>query len=368
MRSGNGRHRRPRQAPAIFVTAGVTGAGLALPLLSASGAHAADTATWDRVAQCESGGVWSAASGNGFYGGLQLTQEMWDDYGGGAYASRPDLASRAQQIAVAESILDDRGPDAWPSCAVNAGLTKDGRAPEVDPGGTSTPLPDPSDDDSDPAPWDRSPSTGSSDTPDGPDDSGAHDGDRENDAEKKSHDGSPDGSRDGSQSGSRDGSSDDARGDAGDEPSQETPAPSESDGRDTSETPEPSDSTTPGDQGDDASPADPSGDADRPDPSGTPGQTSGKGKHRGDADPDEGDGGGRSPGGRHASRGDGGRGTGPAGGDYTVRPGDSLSAIAAAHRLPGGWPALYERNEGVIGTDENLIQPGQRLDLGHKEG
>lgn len=110
MRSGNGRHRRPRQAPAIFVTAGVTGAGIALPLLGASGAHAADTATWDRVAQCESGGVWSAASGNGYYGGLQLTQEMWDNYGGSAYASRPDYASRSQQIAVAQSILDDRGP------------------------------------------------------------------------------------------------------------------------------------------------------------------------------------------------------------------------------------------------------------------
>ncbi|WXK77587.1 transglycosylase family protein [Streptomyces sirii] len=360
MRSGNGRHRRPRQAPAIFVTVGVTGAGLALPLVSASGAHAADTATWDRVAQCESGGVWSAASGNGFYGGLQLTQEMWDDYGGGAYASRPDLASRAQQIAVAESILDDRGPDAWPSCAVNAGLTKDGRAPKVDPGSTSTPRPDPSDEDADPAPWDQPPSTGSSDDPGDPDDSKAHEGD---------HEAEPKGSHDGSQGGSHDGSSDDSRDDAGDEPSQETPAPSESDGGDTPETPEPSDSATPGDQGDDASrPTDPAGDAGRTDPSGTPGQTPGKGKHRGDADPGEDDGGDRSPGGRHASRGDDGRRTDPADGDYTVRPGDSLSAIAAAHRLPGGWPALYERNEGVIGADENLIQPGQRLDLGHAAG
>ncbi|RSO02975.1 transglycosylase, partial [Streptomyces sp. WAC 06725] len=78
MRSGTGRHRRPRQAPAIFVTAGAVGGALAMPLLATADAQAADAATWDRVAQCESGGVWSANSGNGFYGGLQLTQEMWD--------------------------------------------------------------------------------------------------------------------------------------------------------------------------------------------------------------------------------------------------------------------------------------------------
>ena len=166
MRSGNGRHRRPRQAPAIFVTVGVTGAGIALPLLGASGAHAADTATWDKVAQCESGGVWSAASGNGYYGGLQLTQELWDTYGGAAYASRPDLASRSQQIAVAQSILDARGPDQWSSCAVSAGLAKDGRAPEVDPGSVATPSPAPSDADGSSDPWDSSGSSGTHDDPD----------------------------------------------------------------------------------------------------------------------------------------------------------------------------------------------------------
>ncbi|MEV6106617.1 peptidoglycan DD-metalloendopeptidase family protein [Streptomyces sp. NPDC051940] len=46
---------------------------------------------------------------------------------------------------------------------------------------------------------------------------------------------------------------------------------------------------------------------------------------------------------------------------YTVRPGDTLSAIAAAHHVRGGWPALYERNRRVIGSDPNLIRPGQRL-------
>ncbi|MFE6743612.1 LysM peptidoglycan-binding domain-containing protein [Streptomyces tubercidicus] len=389
MRSGNGRHRRPRQAPAIFVTAGVTGAGIALPLLGASGAHAADTATWDRVAQCESGGVWSAASGNGYYGGLQLTQEMWDNYGGSAYASRPDYASRSQQIAVAQSILDDRGPDAWPSCAVNAGLTGDGKAPEVDPGGTSTPSPAPSGSAGSRDPWDT---PGSSDGPDGTDASGTHDKPGDGPGGKPSH-----------QPGDE---ADDSPGDGpGDEPSgrpsDATPSPDASDSGepgksgDASTSPEPSGPATPGDQDDDrdgdpshsADPSDgatdspsadpstdpstdPSGGGSRTDGTGTPHKVPSKGKHRGEAgEEDAGKGGDDRSGGRHASRGGDAHRTGPAaGGDYTVRPGDSLSAIAAAHRLSGGWPALYDRNEGVIGSDADLIQPGQRLDLGRNAG
>ncbi|MEU9121998.1 transglycosylase family protein [Streptomyces sp. NPDC048506] len=351
----------------------MTGAGLALPLLSASGAHAADTATWDKVAQCESGGVWSAASGNGFYGGLQLTQQMWDDYGGGAYASRPDLASRAQQIAVAESILDDRGPDAWPSCAVNAGLTKDGRAPQVDPGNASTPLPDPVDRGVDPdRSWDPSgnqgengdePSDRPSDatpSPSASDTSGSDDASRRPDHDHGSsgskapgHDGDGDGaSRPGDPS--RTGDPSDAAGST--DATGSTDGTGSSDGAGSS---------------DDKGSSDPDGPSDggsRTDTSGTPHQVPPKGKHRGDVDDTDGDGG-RSAGGRHASRGDDAPRTDPAAdGDYTVRPGDSLSAIATAHRLPGGWPALYERNEGVIGADADLIQPGQRLDLGNAQG
>lgn len=134
MGSANGKHRRPRQAPAIVVAAGVTGSAIAIPLLGATGAHAADATTWDRVAECESGGMWSADLGNGFYGGLQFSQETWKAYGGETYAPRADLASRAQQIAVAQKVLDDKGPKAWPSCAVISGLAVDGTLPGVDPG------------------------------------------------------------------------------------------------------------------------------------------------------------------------------------------------------------------------------------------
>ncbi|WP_406469580.1 transglycosylase family protein [Streptomyces hirsutus] len=125
MLSGNGRHRRPRQAPALLVAAGVTGSAIAIPLLGAGAASAADGSTWDRVAECESGGSWSQNSGNGYYGGLQLTQADWEKYGGLDYATSADQASRGQQIAVAEKILADQGVGAWRACGLLGGLGQD---------------------------------------------------------------------------------------------------------------------------------------------------------------------------------------------------------------------------------------------------
>jgi hypothetical protein len=43
---------------------------------------------------------------------------------------------------------------------------------------------------------------------------------------------------------------------------------------------------------------------------------------------------------------------------WTVRPGDTLSAIAAALALPGGWQALYAANRRVIGPNPELIRAG----------
>ncbi|MEU3148088.1 transglycosylase family protein [Streptomyces sp. NPDC006999] len=134
MLSGNGRHRRPRQAPALLVAAGVTGSAIAIPLLGAGAASAADGSTWDRVAECESGGSWSQNSGNGYYGGLQLTQEDWEAYGGLDYAPRADQASRGQQIAVAEKILADQGVGVWRACGLLGGLDQDAPALDVDTG------------------------------------------------------------------------------------------------------------------------------------------------------------------------------------------------------------------------------------------
>ncbi|GGZ85951.1 transglycosylase family protein [Streptomyces subrutilus] len=77
---------------------------------------------WDCVADCESGGRWAVNTGNGFYGGLQFWQPTWEEYGGLAFAARADLASRAQQIRVAEDVLGRQGWDAWPVCSKRYGL------------------------------------------------------------------------------------------------------------------------------------------------------------------------------------------------------------------------------------------------------
>ncbi len=79
-------------------------------------------AVWDRLAQCESGGNWSINTGNGYYGGLQFSLGTWGGYGGTAYAARPDLASRVEQIAVAERLRAARGYAPWPACAAKLGL------------------------------------------------------------------------------------------------------------------------------------------------------------------------------------------------------------------------------------------------------
>jgi LysM repeat protein len=74
---------------------------------------------WSAIAACESGGDWSADTGNGFYGGLQFTEQTWLAYGGGQYASSANLASEAQQIAVAEQVLAGQGIGAWPVCGAD---------------------------------------------------------------------------------------------------------------------------------------------------------------------------------------------------------------------------------------------------------
>ncbi|MFF4960433.1 transglycosylase family protein [Streptomyces sp. NPDC001222] len=119
--SGKGKHRRPSKAVRAIALAGVAGAAVAGPLMAAGSASAATASQWDAVAQCESGGNWSINTGNGFYGGLQFTNSTWAAYGGTAYAARADLASKGQQIAVAEKVLAGQGKGAWPVCGT--GLT-----------------------------------------------------------------------------------------------------------------------------------------------------------------------------------------------------------------------------------------------------
>ncbi|WP_324785944.1 transglycosylase family protein [Streptomyces sp. H51] len=138
--AARGRHRRyqPNRINRASLTVTAGGAGMALPLIGTGTAHAADLATWDKVAACESTNDWHVNTGNGFYGGLQFTQSTWEAYGGAKYAPRADLATKDQQIAVAEQVLDGQGPSAWPACSVRAGLTRGGDTPDVHVLGGST--------------------------------------------------------------------------------------------------------------------------------------------------------------------------------------------------------------------------------------
>ncbi|MFF6948959.1 transglycosylase family protein [Streptomyces iakyrus] len=308
MLSGNGRHRRPRQAPALLVAAGVTGSAIAIPLLGASGASAADGTTWDRVADCETGGAWSQNSGNGYYGGLQLSQDDWEKHGGLDYAASADLASRSQQIAVAERILADQGVGAWRTCGLLSGL-------QQDKGSESS---------------DSSDSSGEVDSP------GLLDSLGSSPSESPSSSPSPD-----------------ASSSAKDETAK-TDKSRDSDGSSRDEQPGGSPSATPE--------GGKSGDARQGDDSSASAET-GSGRHRGpSADetraPESG--GAEKSTGRHSAPADESSGDASEGA-YIVGVGDSLWSIADALRVDGGWHALYEGNEKAVGADPDLIHPGQTL-------
>ncbi|SDJ95291.1 transglycosylase family protein [Streptomyces indicus] len=89
---------------------------------------------WNCLAECESSGRWSANTGNQYYGGLQFWQPTWVEHGGLKYAPRADLATREEQIKVAEEVLRTQGWDAWPVCSERYRL--DGRMHTVKPGET----------------------------------------------------------------------------------------------------------------------------------------------------------------------------------------------------------------------------------------
>jgi uncharacterized protein YabE (DUF348 family) len=77
-------------------------------------------ASWDALSACESGGNWAINTGNGFYGGVQFDQSTWERHGGLRYAPRADLATREEQIAIAEVTRARQGWGAWPVCSSRA--------------------------------------------------------------------------------------------------------------------------------------------------------------------------------------------------------------------------------------------------------
>ena len=94
--------------------------GLSVGALAVPSANAADLATWEKLAQCESGGNWSINTGNGFYGGLQFTQQSWNGVG---MSGSPHTASKEAQIEAGERLLALQGWGAWPACTAKYGLS-----------------------------------------------------------------------------------------------------------------------------------------------------------------------------------------------------------------------------------------------------
>ena len=106
----------------VLRVAVATAVAIGTPVALAAPAEAsAGGGKWDRIAQCESGGNWRTASGNGYFGGLQFSPSTWRAFGG---SGLPHRASRGQQIAVAERVLAKQGWRAWPVCSRKAGYRR----------------------------------------------------------------------------------------------------------------------------------------------------------------------------------------------------------------------------------------------------
>ncbi|WP_029113052.1 transglycosylase family protein [Mycobacterium sp. URHB0044] len=113
----SGRHRKPTTSAVNVAKIAFTGAVIGGGSLALAGqAGAATDGEWDQVARCESGNNWAINTGNGYQGGLQFSQSTWSSHGGGEYAPAAHLATKDEQIAVAERVLASQGRGAWPVC------------------------------------------------------------------------------------------------------------------------------------------------------------------------------------------------------------------------------------------------------------
>jgi resuscitation-promoting factor RpfA len=242
------KHRRTGRAGLTAKRMAIVGTATAFPLAAAvtTSAEAATQDTWNRLAQCESGGNWSINTGNGYYGGLQFAPGTWRAFGGTKYAPRADLASRGQQILIAEKVLRSQGWGAWPACSRKLGLTSADKSgsPRVSAGSAK-----------------RAPQATRA---------------------ERARKAAPRVQR----------------------------APQAAAARVEKAQPRVVKQTTK-----------------------------------------------RAP--RHAAT----AWTARPGADYSVKPGDTLSEIAARFDVQGGWPALYQRNRAVVGGNPHLIFPSQRLDV-----
>lgn len=116
-----GRHSAKNKSIATKFAASTVAVSAAAAIMTPNAAAAPDS-DWDRLAQCESGGNWAINTGNGYHGGLQFNAQTWQAYGGGEFAPTANLATREQQIVVAERTLAQQGWGAWPACSASLGL------------------------------------------------------------------------------------------------------------------------------------------------------------------------------------------------------------------------------------------------------
>ncbi|MDT5242903.1 MAG: resuscitation-promoting factor RpfA [Mycobacterium sp.] len=113
----SGRHRKPTASAVNVAKIAFTGAVIGSGSLALAGqAGAATDGEWDQVAKCESGNNWAINTGNGYQGGLQFSPGTWSSHGGSQYAPSAHMATKDEQIAVAERVLATQGKGAWPVC------------------------------------------------------------------------------------------------------------------------------------------------------------------------------------------------------------------------------------------------------------
>ena len=77
-----------------------------------------DYATWDALAECESGGRWDYSAGP-YYGGLQFSVSTWQSVGG---TGMPYEHSRETQIHFGQILQARSGWGQWPHCSSELGL------------------------------------------------------------------------------------------------------------------------------------------------------------------------------------------------------------------------------------------------------
>ncbi|MDY3127239.1 MAG: resuscitation-promoting factor Rpf1 domain-containing protein [Corynebacterium sp.] len=126
-----GRHSAKTTSIGTKFAATTVAFGAAASLMTPN-ASAAPDSDWDRLAQCEAGGNWSINTGNGYHGGLQFSAGTWRAYGGSEFAPTANLATREQQIVIAERTLASQGWGAWPACSARLGLNS-GHTPRTAP-------------------------------------------------------------------------------------------------------------------------------------------------------------------------------------------------------------------------------------------